>query len=292
MKIPIFLLSLVSILGLSFGQSALAQTIPIYSLTKAPTIDGDDADWDALPAITVALKNISADGLVRLDSVAVKGGTHENRVFLFIEWEDSTHDVVHKPWVWSDAEQKYLRGPQKEDRLAVQFAMKGAYTTNWGSGREFEADTWHWKASRSNPLGLAHDKSFVVSRNKLLRGYKLELPEGGHVFFSRPSDSGDKLYTTKRYRRLDQRVMPKYVLTESPQGSVADISALGVWADGRWRLELSRELITGNDDDAALPLEPGTVLGGIAVFDHSENDDHAISDTLTFEFLFQPYRPN
>ena len=84
--------------------------------------------------------------------------------------------------------------------------------------------------------------------------------------------------------------MPKYVLTPSPSGSVVDVTARGVWVDGSWRLELSRKLSTGNDDDVALPQQPDNVLGGIAVFDRSENDDHAISATLTFEFVHEPWR--
>ena len=287
-----FLLSLMLIVGSMLGQSVLAQTIPIYSLPRAPTMDGDDNDWRNIPVSTVALKKTKSDGAVAVQSVAVKGGTHGNQVYLFIEWEDPTEDDIHKPWIWDDESGKYLMGPQREDRLAIQFVMDGNYTTDWLSGNEFKADTWHWKASRSNPLGLAHDKSLVISRSKLLRAYKLRLTGSDYSYISRPSDSGSKLYKTKRYRRLSKHIMPKYVLEEWPEGSVADVSARGVWSDGRWRLELSRKMETGNDDDVAFPLEQGKVLGGIAVFDRSENDDHAISDTLTFEFLHQPWRPN
>ena len=292
MKNRVLLFGLMLTFGPVPGQSAQAQTIPIYSLNQAPTVDGNDQDWSALPATTVALKKTKFDGTVEVKSVAVKGGTHGNRVFLFLEWKDQSEDKIHKPWVWNHESNKYLLGPQREDRLAVQFAMEGNYTTNWRSGNEFKADTWHWKASRSNPLGLAHDKSLVVSRAKLLRAYKLVLPDGGHVYLSRPSDSGSKLYKTKRYRRLEQQMMPKYILTESPKGSVADVAARGIWSDGKWRLEMSRKLETRNSDDVALPSKSGKVLGGIAVFDQSENDDHAISDTLTFEFLYRPWRLN
>ena len=285
-------MGLMFISWLILGKSVPAQTIPIYSLVQAPTVDGDDKDWGTLPFTTVTLKKTKPDGAVDVESVALKGGTHGNRVFFFVEWLDDTKDDVHKLWVWNAGAQKYLKGPQREDRLAIQFAMEGSYSTNWLSGNEIKADTWHWKASRSNPLGLAHDKSLIVSRSKLLRAYKLELPDSGFVYISRPSDRGDKIYQTKRYRRLEQPTMPKYVLTAAPQGSVADVSARGVWSEGGWRLEMSRELITGNGDDVAFPLEPGTLQGGVAVFDQSENDDHAVSDTVTFEFLYQPWQQN
>lgn len=288
MQIHRFLLGAIWLLGLSTAQGVLAQSIPIYSLPNAPAIDGDGKDWDTVSVTTVALQKTKSDGVVEVESIAMKGGTHGNRMFLYLEWADPTADEVHKPWVWNDVSQKYEKGPQREDRLALQFGMAGDFTTNWLSGNEFTADTWHWKASRSNPLGLAHDKSLMFSRTKLARAYKLELPDGGHIYLSRPSDNGDKLYKTKRYRRHEQPMMPKYILAQSPQGSVADVTARGVWSDGKWHLELSRKLVTGNADDVAFPLKPGKVSGGIAVFNRSENDDHAISDIVDFEFFHRP----
>lgn len=272
------------------AQAVSAQTVPLYSLLNAPSVDGDDTDWKGVPVTVVSLHSTKPDSVVKAGHVSVRGGTYGDRVFLLVEWEDDSADTVHKPWVWNRELNKYRKGPQREDRLAVQFSMDTDYSTNWRSGKAFTADTWHWKASRSNPLGLAHDKSLIVSRSKLLRAYKMPIADGNHVYISRPSDSGDKLYKTTRYRRLEKEFMPKYVLHDSPQGSVADVAARGVWSDGKWRLELSRKLSTGNDDDVELPREPGKIAGGIAVFDRSENDDHAISDTLTFDFLYRPWQ--
>jgi len=282
---PLSLLAILLLMGPLPGQTIAAPTVPVYALEAAPTVDGDSADWQGMPATTLALSKTRPDSVVMADRVSVRAGTHDDRVYLLIEWEDATEDTLHKPWVWDAATSKYVKGPQREDRLAVQFSNHPDYSTNWLSGAEFTADTWHWKASRSNPLGLAHDKSLNISRSKLLRAVRLEADDGNIVYIARPSDRGDKLYRTKRYRRYDQELMPKYLLNESPAGSVADVEAQGVWSDGRWRLELSRKLVTGHDDDVPLPMAPGIVLGGIALFDRSENDDHAISETLTFDFL-------
>ncbi|MCP3867343.1 MAG: hypothetical protein GY703_04440 [Gammaproteobacteria bacterium] len=290
MNHPLLLLKLTLMAGLLLGQTVLAQTIPVYSLAEAPAVDGENGDWSNVPVTTVLLRKTKFDGVTAVQSVAVRGGTFGDRMYILIEWKDLSENTVHKPWIWDEGNSKYLMGPQREDRFAIQFSREDAYTTDWRSGNAFTADTWHWKASRSNPHGLAHDKSLVVSRDKLLRAYKLQLPDGGHAYISRPSDAGDKLYKTKRYRSLEQPMMLKYVLTESPEGSVADVSAKGVWSDGKWRLELSRKLNTGNDDDVSFPLDRGEVKGGIAVFDRSENDDHAISETLVFDFLYQPWQ--
>lgn len=274
----------------AIAQSAFAQTIPLYALANAPTVDGDDQDWAGMPATVVPLHKTKPDSVVKAGSVSIKGGTYDDRVYIFVEWADDSEDIIHKPWLWNGERNKYVKGSQREDRLAIHFSDHEDYSTNWRSGNAFTADTWHWKASRSNPLGLAHDKSLVVSRSKLLRAYKMNIVDGDSVYIARPSDAGDKIYKTKRYRRFDQPLMPKYVLAESPQGSVADVTARGVWSQGKWRLELSRKLSTGHDDDVVLPRRSGTLAGGIAVFDHSENDDHAISDTLSFDFVHQPWR--
>lgn len=259
------------------------ETITVHRLAAAPVLDGNGADWSAVPGTVVALHKSKPDGTAATESILIKGGVHGEHVCFYLEWQDTSPDLLHKPWQWDSAQQKYVAGPQREDRLALQFATGGDYSTDWLSGNAFTADMWHWKASRSNPLGLAHDKSTTISAQKLLRAYTGTSRDGGALYIARPSDSGDKLYSRKRYRKFVADLMPKYVLSEAPNGSVADIEARGVWADGKWRLELRRKLNTGNPDDVVFTLGEATV-GGLAVFDHSENDDHAISDNLTFQF--------
>jgi len=77
--------------------------------------------------------------------------------------------------------------------------------------------------------------------------------------------------------------MPKYVNTENPTGSIADVKAKGVWANGMWRLEIKRKLNTGNPDDVLLK-KGETLKVGIGIFNRSEADDHNISETLDFQF--------
>jgi hypothetical protein len=176
-----------------------------------------------------------------------------------------------------------VRGPQREDRFALQFAIEGDYDTNWLSGRSFVADMWHWKASRSDPHGLAHDKLTRVGKRKQLRAAAIPGPGGETIYIARPSDAGDPLYTTRRYGKRREALMPKYELSSSVSGSIADVSARGVWRDGYWTLELSRVLDTGHPDDVV--LHPGRdVAGGVAIFDRSRNDDHAVSSVLVFRF--------
>ena len=67
------------------------------------------------------------------------------------------------------------------------------------------------------------------------------------------------------------------------EGSAADVSARATWADGTWRLEMSRALVTGHADDAELPLG-GVRVGAIAVFDRNAGEDKSVSGDLHFDF--------
>lgn len=265
------------------GRPLIAQTIDVKKLASSPTLDGSGHDWSGVESVTIPLHKNGAGVTVGISSVSVKAGTFGSDVYLFIQWDDATMDDQHKPFIWDAAKNKYVSGNQKEDRFAMQFEMEGDYTTNWMSGKSSTTDMWHWKAARTNPLGLMHDKMAIIGTEPVKKAFKATSENGTTIYIQRPSDKGDKLYTTKRYSTKEKDIMPKYILTDNPQGSVADVKCKGVWKEGKWNLEVKRELNTGNFDDIVF-MEGETVKGGIAVFDHSGDDDHVISETLNFQF--------
>jgi len=218
-----------------------------------------------------------------MKEVILSAGTYGDEIFILAKWKDDDADEQHKPYVWNSDKKKYEKGSQKEDRFAIQFAMEGDYSVNWLSGKYFKADTWHWKAARSNPIGLAQDKMTIVGDVAAKKAYKAKGPSGEDIYIQRPSDSGDKLYKTKRYRGYEKDVMPKYILTSAPSGSITDVKAVGRWSDGEWVLEMKRKLDTGHADDVKFS-SGSTVQGGIAVFDKSGNDKHNLSSLLQFVF--------
>ena len=119
----IFILLMVA--GWLLTSPALAESIPVYALDKAPTVDGKDDDWGGMPNITLALKPTTPASRISLREGFLKAGTYNNRLYLYAEWQDASADILHKPWVWSEKQQKYIRGTQREDRFAVQFGMRG-----------------------------------------------------------------------------------------------------------------------------------------------------------------------
>ncbi|MEJ1296997.1 MAG: ethylbenzene dehydrogenase-related protein [Candidatus Sedimenticola sp. (ex Thyasira tokunagai)] len=269
---------------LGFLSSAVeAETVKVAPLSQAPVVDGLGDDWKEVPEITIPLRPISADTAVEAKKVMLKAGYFADRVYFHLRWPDSEENRVHKPYVWDKQKKRYVRGPQREDRFSMQFVMEGVYTSDWLSANHFKADMWHWKSARTAPLNIAHDKMTIVSGKPLIRAARLKRPDGAITYVLRPSDAGVQPYTTKRYRNLEQQVMPKYQLNPEVSGSVADVKAKGRWFNGFWHLELSRKLDTGNEDDAIFKIGE-SLPGGIAIFDASETDDHAISGTLNFQF--------
>lgn len=269
--------------GFVYVNAVSAENITVLKIQTPLVIDGLYKDWKNIPAVTISLKKIKPDSITSVNKARIKVAATNDDVFFYIEWSDPTKNIQHKPWVWDKNKEKYVRGPQREDRVALQFAMRGDYTSNWFSGNDFTADMWHWKASRSNPLGLAHDKSTIISQSKLLRASKYKGDNGKNIYISRPSDQGDKLYKTKRYRKYINDMLPKYIMAKDPKGSATDVKAKGMWYKGKWHVEFSRKKNTSNDDDVIFP-KIGAVIGGIAIFNQSDNDDHVYSSDIKFLF--------
>lgn len=266
-----------------FATNLLAAVINVTPLKSAPTLDGSDSDWSAVSAATLPLKNDKPDGRSNVESISIKAGVFGDKVYFLLQWKDDSEDNQHKPYTWDAAKNKYIKGTQQEDRVALQFVMSGDYDVNWLSGNTFTADTWHWKAARSNPAGIAQDKRTIIGKVAAKKAFKGTAADGSTIYIKRPSDAGDKLYKTQRYKKKESDVMPKYIVNKNPTGSIADVKAKAIWGNGMWTLELSRKLNTGNSDDVV--FQSGRALkGGIAVFNHSGNDDHNHSETINFQF--------
>lgn len=147
-----------------FATNLLAAVINVTPLKSAPTLDGSDSDWSAVSAATLPLKNDKPDGRSNVESISIKAGVFGDKVYFLLQWKDDSEDNQHKPYTWDAAKNKYIKGTQQEDRVALQFVMSGDYDVNWLSGNTFTADTWHWKAARSNPAGIAQDKRTIIGK--------------------------------------------------------------------------------------------------------------------------------
>ncbi len=276
-KITRGLMAATGILAASvFAAPVAGQTLTLEALT-APgkmTVDGDPSDWASHRGIVVTLQ-----GNGGVDSVELKAAVRGDRIYLLAIWEDSTESRLHKPYKWDEATGKYKRTQQLEDRFAVSIAMTGDFSANKVDGAEFTADVWHWKASRSDPAGVAHDKMWRVSRSTFPKAKEFKSPDGSTMYMRRMSDKGDRLYKPLKYTTRQDDVMPRYRVNLKPSGSIADVQAKSVWKNGRWYLEMSRLLNTGNADDAVIP-RTGEIKIAVAGFNDVDGNSHSTSEII------------
>jgi hypothetical protein len=163
-------------------------------------------------------------------------------------------------------------------------------------------DMWMWRASRGGPMGYADDAYILEYRHG---------DEGTSLFFSQsppfdymydadvtgfhaipedefeehildfpliPGENAVEFDPDMEFQEGD--IMPRRVLRE-PEGSAGDILANSWWENGRWIVEMRRELNTGNPDDHAL-VAGRTYQIGLAVFDdHVSNRYHHVSFPVT-----------
>jgi hypothetical protein len=282
----LYLLPAVGLVGAAEIAAAppAEQTLEARQVDHAIVLDGEIDDWANIAGITVPLS-----GTGGADRVELKAALRGERIYVLAVWEDPTENSLHKPYVWNEELQAYDKTETMEDRLAIAFALRGDFSADKLDGSEFEADVWHWKASRSNPAGLAHDKHWKVSRTPFEGSRAFETPSGDIIHLARPSDAGDWLYKHVRFFLKQADVMPLYEVNLHPQGSIADVQAKGVWREGRWYLELSRALSTGREDDTVIPTS-GSIEMALAAFDGVSNNVvdggmHSVSAKLRLRTL-------
>ena len=257
----------------NWGPTVVAETAG-----KAPVLDGKTDEWQQVPVVKVMINSaVSNDPKNFTGSVEVelRAVTNADMIYFLAQWPDSTKDATHKTLHWDKEKEAYVGGKDREDRLALRFDMGGDYATCMLAGTEYKADSWHWKAYRSQSAGFVHDKMHIFSIKQIPLAKQHPSKKGDKIWVARPSDSGGKLYKSQRPIDYIGDTVPRYIVNKNVTGSIADIKSAAVWKNGKWTLELSRKLDTGHDDD--VKFEKGkTYRAGAAVFNHTGDNHHSI----------------
>ncbi|MHC4506880.1 MAG: ethylbenzene dehydrogenase-related protein [Planctomycetota bacterium] len=247
-------------------------------------------DWGKIKGVTLALKPTVEDcdkGHLGAVDAVVKAQHTVDTIAIRVSWPDATKSDTHKSFVWDEASKAYKRGSDREDRVSLMFDMDGDFSSCMLDGKAFRADVWHWKAARTGPAGLAHDKYHVYGLE--LKGAhpgskQFENDQGKKVYIARPSDGGDKLYSAAKApgTKIADRT-PGYVVNPAATGSIADVKAEAVHDGAGWTVTMTRKLDTGHDDDAI--FKKGESYGAaVACFDRSGDDHHS---TAGFELVME-----
>lgn len=238
------------------------------SLT-APVIDGvvDDV-WNDAQMIST------------YKGVELKAIYDDNNIYFLAQWEDGhnlytgsaapSHSIKNKWWTnqngnWSQS--------GNEDRFAFMFdagdangasCAKMCHSTKEHKTADGNVDVWHWKAARTNPIGVTDDKWWSTSGrgsdSKTISAYSdNKSSEGSYPLYSGPitdnyfiiipeGSSVDNLETNV----VNTDEYPGYILNANADGSrFADVMSKGVFdsTSGKWTLEFKRAFDTGNSDD-------------------------------------------
>lgn len=286
---------LMALTGVSVMAAEPPQAVPVAMLAEAPVVDGNLTEWGSAGWIKLPIKpSVAAADRVKLGleaedknvtgslTLQLKAGVFQDRVFLAARWPDDTADLGYKGWDWNGA--KYVESGKREDMFAVRFNMEGDFDRSMLSGKTYKVDLWLWSAARTNPAGLAEDWMHLISTKVIEDAAEYEVTGVGTVYIKKIRDSGNPLFRTLRPpKEKGAAHVPSFEMLANASGSVADVSAKGVWKAGYWNLEFSRKLNTGNADDLSFRLGL-KVLGQIAVFNRGSSENKSISEPLLFDF--------
>ena len=213
-------------------------------MATPPVIDGKADD----PAWSQATEYTTIDKIAHIP-ITFKIVYTDTDIFVLASYPDENESKTHKSWKWDPKQEIYVIGPDREDTLVLKWNMEPEpVDLSINGDDEYTADIWFWKACRTNPAWYADDKFQQHNEEKHRKAQMVTTATGRAMYLMRKSDAGDSAFKDTRYIEHEENTMPRFT-HQTPTGSVADIKAKGVWADGRWTIELGRALITGHDDD-------------------------------------------
>ncbi len=225
--------------------SAMAdQSVIAHKVTVAPVIDGIGTDTAWQSAETVITNDRVAKIPIELQVVYT-----EESIFIKIHFSDSTENRDHKMLEWNSSLKAYRTGSKREDLFSVKWNMN-PLPVNFSLNSEtpYQADTWLWKAFRTDPVGFADDKLHIFGLAERKRAKKIITQAGKIMFLTRLSDAGKSTYKDIAYNDYAGDTVVRYE-HRMPTGSRADVRAKGRWQNGIWTIEFQRKLQTGQPDD-------------------------------------------
>lgn len=268
------------------SPSTRAPQLVAVRAKQPPTLDGraDDPVWRNAPTVTVTANGVMLKTRGTSTPVTLRAVYTDTDVYVIAAWNDSTKDDQgHRTWKW-DAEKKvYVEDADREDMFAVGFEHAGEFIADMLAGVEATWDLWHWKAFRTNPQGYAMDKTHrYMNAQPAGSANKHTTKDGRDTWIARPQDAGETVEVQHSApTEFKGEHVPRYSAGR-PTQSAADVRAKGSWADGKWTVEFSRALNTGQTDDTIFDVAR-TYRMAVSVHDRTGEMDKA-SEALVLSF--------
>lgn len=266
-------------------QADQRQQLDVVVLDFSPQTDGKLNEWQALEPYLITITPASEnDKLNRTGTIEVKlwAGVRDGVIHIAAQWPDDAPDTDFRPWEWRG--NKYKRSKTRDDMFSLRFALAGEYNRSMIADANYEVDVWLWSAGRSNAVGNATDYKHTISLKMIDNVAEYETESGKTVYIDRDKDEGNIGFATQKPGKIKTATrLPSIDIRGDASGSIADVTARGVWKDGFWMLEMQRLLDTGHDDDVRL-FAGQEILGQIAVFNRSGGQHKSVSEPLLFRF--------
>ncbi len=262
------------------GDSGTAGAVVANKISSPPLIDGSDSEWSDAdsPASTLILTRQAGtdNGIYAAD---VRAAYDDHYVYFSVKWTEATksqeESAEKDKWTydgaaWSKAGNEDrvffmwdINGVSHWNTTGCAATCHGSFMATDNSGEL--ADIWHWKASRSDPVGVADDKYLAYSTTNGRMG------DQGRSSYIENKASGvttpiymhanDPDYNAG-YPMYDSEVVPfdaglawsagstiPGVIVRPALGSRGDVQTRGNYDAGTWTVEFKRARNTGNGDD-------------------------------------------
>lgn len=308
--VPVFLASMCLVLS---GMP----TVPSWRELKIKRISPVEGALAELPwneAAPLAIELANGIGFRQGRTNVTLRGLHDGEnLFVMAEWADPVEDRRYMPWLKTADGWQWMMTDQEDESLYYEdkFGLVFPTVPDWqfdrvgcaiychaGGGRPYGykasenhiADVWHWKSSRTDPVGQADDKYWSATDFEAKDvGRHGDPKEGGGYVKNVSEDKTHPAFLPESLSDIGQGVIPKEKAIEySPEaadviptgtivpglvlspfeGDRGDVRCESKYENGRWQIILGRKLDTGSEFDAR--FVPGQKQSfGCAAFDHS-----------------------
>jgi hypothetical protein len=297
------LVGFVALLLIAFPMFAAAQTtLEAAKVSTGPVLDGQvDAVWGQAKETMISVSGGRAGDL----KVSAKALYTATEVFFLFQWKDATQSF-NRQLEFDGKEWKKISG--NEDRLSVAWEMgtvagfkeNGCMVSCHGDKKKVAAgerlDLWHWKGSRSGPVGQMDDQFLDQEKRqgdaKVSGGESDNWDEGKkapkftwkgapptpRVLLKSEAVEITDYSKFKAGDRIPREVLAPFV------GSRGDVSARGVWANGMWTLEVKRVLDTQQKDDVQFTDMKKPYFFALAIHDNDGDEHHSFSEAYQMKF--------
>ncbi len=212
---------------------------------------------------------------------------------------------------WNINERGFIKkGCDKSCHMVEEGLLEGIKDTS--SGRHYTindgetTDEWHWKGMRTNPNGQMED-GYVNNEHETNKKWGRQTDEhSGGGYYNNTNDTDfpawmNGIINVKApFWVFDDTKVPFKdtfkpgdkiggIVTTSLEGSRGDVTALGVWRDNHWYLEIKRKRVTNYPMSASQDVQfddlSKAYYFGVTAFDNSQINHlyHKKSVKLTFK---------